>query len=372
MTPILSTSPMLYVPRPDRLYSQITFNKRQAQVDVDLLQDILAEYGLRMQAKVKVPIGRSGNVIVKTSAGKKILKRYKDTLVPAAFDHEHSILNYLAQIDFPAPRLTPTLSGETLIQKGGSYYALFDFLEGYFQYHNYFLLPIQTQQFIVASGKALAALHHTLQDFTPMEHHPNGFKSKEGDRWREITWFSDKLDWCRRQMPTLHTDEADLFRRMISEHADRVEAELLNLNDRLARAELPRLIIHSDYGPYNLLFKQGAHVVILDFELTHLDWRLADLCMAVPAFATTRLGFSFRKMKYFLAAYQSSYPIHNQELELFPAVWQFLTLRRIIFCWYRYCDAPSQRWLNEAMQKLKLAQWLTHNQQTLTRWLMDV
>jgi len=368
-TPILKTHIRYYIPRPDRLYRQFMFRKHHTRIERDILQDVLDEYGLHVRGKLEVTGGRSENIIVETNAGKKMLKRYKDTLIPEALVHEHSILNYLAQINFPAPHLTSTVCGESLIQKEGRSYALFDFLEGYFQYHNYFLVPAQAQQFISVSGKALGALHTTLRDFSPAGYHPNGCKSRKGDRWRELSWFTDKLDWCRQELPNVQADDADVLSRMLSEDAGWVEETLHSLNDSIKAAELPCLIIHGDYGPYNLFFKRGAPTIILDFELARLDWRLADLAMALPFFADGRLGFNFNKMNYFLEAYRSECPLDSAELRFLPTVWQFLTLRRVIFCWYRYCNTPSRRWLREAQQKLKLFHWLTEHQNTLHCWL---
>jgi Ser/Thr protein kinase RdoA (MazF antagonist) len=367
-TPIFQARQAYYLPRPDRLYHQITFRRRPPKIDMGLLRDILADYGIAARGKIEVPggPGRSDNVIVETAAGKKLLKRYKDTITPAAALHEHSILVHLAQVGFPSPRLARTTSGETLIQHDGKCYAMFDFIEGYFHYHNYFLLPAQAQRFIATSGRALGALHNVLADFSPAGDHPSGFKSRGEDRWRELSWFTDMLEECRQKLPQLQGADANLMRQMLAEHADRVEGSLRRLDATLAAAAPARLIIHGDYGPYNLLFRRGAPVVILDFELARLDWRLTDLSTALPSFARSRLGFSFQKMKCFLEGYRTSCPIDRTELSLLPSVWQFLTLRRVVVGWQRFCSTGSGRWLVEAQQKLELAGWLAENQRTLS------
>jgi len=360
---------MFYMPRPDRLYQQFRFRRQRSNIERNLLLDILTEYGLQVQGKIEAQVGRSDNLIFETSNGKKMLKRYKDTLIPAALLHEHSILDYLVQTGFPAPRLVPTLNGDTLLQKEGRYYAVFDFLEGYFQYHNYFFPPDRMRQFITASGNTLGTLHTALKDFTPEGYHPNGFKSRTEDRWHEIGWFIGKLDRCRQELARLRTGDGRALSRTFSEHAGWVEETLHNLDERIKAAAPPRLIIHGDYGPYNLLFKCGAPTVILDFELAHLDWRLADLAMALPAFANSRLGASLRKMTCFLEGYRTYCPIDSEELRLLPTVWQFFALRRVVFCWYRYCDTPGRRWSHEAQQKLKLSRWIGNHHQALSNLL---
>jgi Ser/Thr protein kinase RdoA (MazF antagonist) len=247
---------------------------------------------------------------------------------------------------------------------------LFDFLEGYYQYHHYFLLPGQAQRFIAVSGKALGALHMALRDFTPAGYHPNGLKSKQGERWRELNWITDKLDWCRPRVADLQADGADLLRASFFTHANRIEETLHILDDRIKAASLPSLIIHGDYGPYNLFFKHGAPPIILDFELARLDWRLADLAMALPFFANDLLGFSYPKLRVFLEGYQTCCPIDSAELSLLPTVWQFLMLRQVLFFWYRFCDTPSKHWITEAQRKLTIGLWLKDNETTLSGWLM--
>lgn len=369
-TPVFEAGPACLLPRPDRLYHQFTFHRRSSAINTERIPAILAEYGLKVRGKREVPGGpsRSENVIVETDAGKKLLKCYKQTVEPAAIRHEHSILSHLAQVSFPAPRLTPTARGETLIQQGDRYYALFDVLEGYFQYHNYVFLPAQICRFITVSGQTLGALHTTLRDFTPSGRHPQGFTSREGARWRELGWFISQLDWCEREAPGQAGEDLAL---MISDHAGWVHEVLCRMDEMLRGAELPRLIIHGDYGPYNLFFKPGMPVVILDFELARLDWRLTDLATALPSFARSRLGFSREKLKAFLEGYRTYCPVEAEELVFLPAVWQFLTLRRLIVCWYRCCTTGAEHWLAEARQRLKLAHWLIINHNTLLQWLLQ-
>ncbi|HEX6292676.1 MAG TPA: phosphotransferase, partial [Herpetosiphonaceae bacterium] len=356
--PVFPASPAYYLPRPDRLYRQLIARRRSAALDRATIDTILAAYGWQSQDAAQAPAGagRSDSVIVPTAGGTKMLKRYKATVDPAAIVHEHSILRHLARLDVPAPRVNVALNGATLIQQGAACYAVFDVLEGYFQYHQYCLLPAQKQRYITASGTALGTLHSTLKDFMPDGQHPHGFTSRSGERVREIGWFIETLDRCRREVPAA----AD---------ADRLEQRLLSLDRQLSAAALPRLIIHGDYGPYNLFFKPNAPIVILDFELARLDWRLTDLATALPSFARSRLGFHVRHMRAFLDGYRTRCAIDHAELALLPLVWQFLTLRRVVVLWQRYGSTGAQTWFDQARRKENLARWIADHQTTLVRWL---
>jgi Ser/Thr protein kinase RdoA (MazF antagonist) len=366
-TTIFQAKPLYLLPRPDRLYQQYRGQQRQSLIPRERLETILGAYGLQGDGHVEVPkgSGRSSNIIVSTNRGKKLLKGYKNTLDHDAIIHEHSILRYLADVHFPAPRLNVAMNGATLLRHGKQNYALFDVLAGYFQYHNYVFLPKRSRQFVICAGQALGALHATLKNFTPDGRHVNGFKSADEDRWHGLTWYLERLTWCRNNAQGGHEDQRRSQATRLQRAADWLEETLCSLNQDLTAAKLPRLIIHGDYGPYNLFFKPGAPVVILDFELARLDWRLADLATSLPSFANGRLGFHRGKMRAFLTAYRANCPIDQEELNQLPSVWQFLVLRRIIVCWYRYLQTDSTHWLNEALRKLELAQWLTRRQQML-------
>jgi Ser/Thr protein kinase RdoA (MazF antagonist) len=95
------------------------------------IDDILAEYDLDLVgAPVPLPSqGRGRSILVPTSRGKKIVKQYKSTVLETAIAHEHSILKYLSEIDFPSPRLVATNTGETVLQRSGEKYAVFDYIK---------------------------------------------------------------------------------------------------------------------------------------------------------------------------------------------------------------------------------------------------
>lgn len=368
MTTIYQAKSVYLLPRPDRLYKQLRSRQAQATIARERVQNILSAFGIQYYDRGEVPngSGRSDNLIVWTNVGKKLLKGYKTTLDYDAIIHEHSILRRLADVRFPAPRLNLAMNGQSIHQMGERYFAMFDVLEGYFQYHNYLFLPKHSRRFLTCAGQALGDLHTALEDFTPAGCQVNGFKSSDGDRWRDLDWYRNKLDASRRMTlaDLVHRDVGEASRLMAQ--ARWIDERLCALDAELGAAALPRLIIHGDYGPYNLFFKPDEPVVILDFELARLDWRLTDLATAIGFFAKDRLGLHRGKMRLFLESYRSRSPIGQDELALLPAVWQFLTLRRAIVCWHRYTQTEASNWLSEALQKLELAQWLDHSREMLT------
>jgi len=343
----------------------------------DQVREILAEYNLDLTAAPKHPavLGRSGNLVVRTPLGKAMLKRYKSSVTQPAVIHEHSILTYLSQIRFPSPRLLSTPAGETFVCRHGAIYALFGFIEGDIRYPHHFLLPAQGRRLISSAGDVLANLHQSLQGFVPAGQNLEGFKSPSQGRWRDLTWYTDMLADCVAESRQLELGEekAQAMIPVLLQRADWIHDTLGQLDQSLEAAALPRLIIHCDYRPGNLLFRKDAATVVLDFELSRLDWRITDLAKSLPAFAYTRtIGLNFDWMKCFLDAYHARYPVAHDELQLVSSVWQFLTVRRLIVCWHNFCSAPTGYRQGEVEFNLGWLDWILGQQDELLANLASV
>lgn len=364
---VYQRKPVFSIPRADQLYKQIHLQQRHLNGDGQSIQQVLKCFGLSFSGETGAPpgLGRSKNWILVTPDGKKFLKCYKESVDLEAIRHEHSILTYLAETGFPAPRLLSTTGGSTFVEQGGKFYALFDYLDGYFQFHHYIFSPHQTGEFVASCGQALAVLHDVLKEFEPAGCNPNGFQPRQGPRWRELPWYMDQLQQVRQAGNERKNLEEGSLIREISNQASWVEGRLQALDEILRTAALPRLIIHGDYGPYNVFFKPGNPVMILDFELSRLDWRLTDLANALYFFAIGRSGFRSHRMAQFLEGYFSADPAAREEIPCLPDVWQFLLLRRVIVCWHRFLETAAGQWQAEAQRKLDLAHWIEDHREIL-------
>lgn len=370
-TPKVKELPILMIPRFTRWFNRSRLLGDPRDVDEHTLKKIFDIYGLKLIDEVTIiPFkSRSLHFILNTTDGKKILKRYKSSVSHSVIASEHSILDYLATIEFPAPRLISTEDDETLIKLAGHYYVMFDYLDGYFHYHNYLLLPPQKLKFIELSALTLATLHSVLWDFTPLESNPEGFISKGGDRLRDTYWYVAMLETCQREINTLTTFNDDYtisYRVLLQEHAQKVKTEIIKLSIEIAEANLPRGIIHGDYGPYNLLMKRNKPVVILDFELARIDWRVLDLAKSLPYFVEDSFGFSFNKARSYVTSYHSAFPLDPAEVSSIALIWKLITLKRLIVCWHRFHQTQAKRWLDEAKLRLKRIRWIENNEKDLS------
>lgn len=346
-------------PNPSQVLHHLSSRLQKKSNELAPVAELLKFYegDWRKVHQVSLP-SRSVNRVIDLPQGKRFLKRYKPTVDEDMIRHEHSILLHLEQRRFPSPRLIKTTAGDTFVRLGSQTYALFDYIDGYFQYHHYLMLPPVRLHFIADSAVALGNLHMSLQGCKLEGKSFNGFVSTTGERWREVDWFLDKLDWCRLQNPQRPVPQEIQKMALIS---GQFSKRLTGLDQSIKQAEPSRTVIHGDYGPYNLMFKNGSPVIILDFELARLDWRLTDICQSLFSFCRGRLGFSQTKMHTFLNAYQSVLPISKQEFTLLPAVWQFLNLRRIVICWERWIQHGSERMLLEISRRMNTLRWIEEN-----------
>ena len=266
---------IFFIPRPDRLFRQFQSIRSKPEIGDADLDNLLADYDLHLLIKPTVPKGRgrSGTLLLKTDMGWKILKKYKSTVTDSMIDHEHSILQHLVDTKIPIPRLFISAKGNTSISIGLNKYALFDFIDKGYHYHNYILSPGRERKYISISGVMLANIHNELASFIPKGNNPNGFLSQTEQRERNLNWYLQILDHIKQQDNKIQKQEDQEIIQDFLDNAEPVEESLSDLEQQLNKADLPKQIIHGDYGPYNLLINAEKIIAVLDFEVARLDWR---------------------------------------------------------------------------------------------------
>ena len=303
--------------------------------------------------------GRSGSVLVDTQDGYLVVKRYKATVEADQVRVEHAILLELERRAFPAPRLLEAPDGNTVIEAGGSTFAVFRHVDGYRRADDVVTAPWTAVRRSRLYGASLGALHAAIHGFVPPPGSPHGFASVGGPRARDLDWHLELLERVER-VAGIDSEVRDA----VSE----VRRELPRLESSLAAVTLPRNVIHGDYGPYNLLVRDGAPVLIVDYELARFDWRIVDLATGLPRFGIGGSRGPQRAMDAFLEGYGSRAAVSASELGAIPRVLAFLSLRRCAVCLARVSDGgPAMQ--AEAMGKLQLARTIlegTHPIQSVT------
>lgn len=367
---LLSSAPIIHFPRPGRWSESLKAARRPPDVDQATLEAILARYGLELESDPhNMPnTRRNQNLIVRTTRGKKVVKRYRVDWNPETIQFEHSILNRLAEVDFPAPRLALTPVGETWVEIDGKNYCVFEFLGGK-NYSNSFLLRPQRVRMMATSGATLARLHRALQGFLPAGRHHLGFADYSGERRRGVKWFVERTAELSQRSHQLEDPHQRDLAAWLVERSDKVLAEIARLDETLARANLTRLIIHGDYGLHNLLYLDLDHAVPVDFELARLDWRLSDVVSVVGKFRYSTQQYDLESITHFLRAYQREFPISDEEWKWLPQLWKYYKLTKAVQYWVSFFETngPARK-LYSARDEIQQSDWAQENFNVLSAY----
>ncbi len=203
-------------------------------------------------------------------------------------DYELRLLKRLAALGWP---VAPAVGGP--VELGGQVWCLFPFLPGD---PASVADPVAEQR---ARGRVLAAFHADLARV--------GESGQRGD-WRRGEEILG--DPTLERVLAAHERERAEEVRLLRWHLERARERVAGLRLR----ERPGMVIHGDFTPWNLRFKDGQLSGILDFELAHRDHRVAD-------FALSWRG----KYDAVIHGYAEVSPLEPEEWELLtPMWWAFL------------------------------------------------
>ncbi len=323
--------------KPGRLADTTQARLHRPAITTPEARGVLAVYGLELlRDPANLATGwRNDIVVVSTNAGRKVLKRHLGRWEPATVLAEHSVLLHLARHDFNAPRLETLPDGKTVRDDGNAHWSLFDFAEGVSATGRY--LPDRLRFGLLRrAGVALASFHQVMAGFEPAgSHHLEEDPTDALIRLEELR---------RRNHPLVGP---------MLEEAGEIEQRLESLTSRLVGAPLRRLVVHGDFGLHNLLFQQNDQVFVHDFELSHVDWRLVDLVVAL-----SRMGV--RGQRELAEAYRRASGVDDEEWRLLPTVWEYHRLNGAIRAWDNYLEHGDERRLATAARRLAEAGEVAH------------
>ena len=236
---------------------------------------VLSHYDLGVIARIRTfPRGsrRAPKVRISAADGEFLLKRRapgRDDPQRVAFAHD--LQRLLAHHGFPVPELLPARSdGSTMLQVGPRIYEMFRFVAGE--------RDDRTPTAARTAGSALGLLHRTLADHRPAYTPPSGtYHAAAG------------LDGALRTVPRMVAatepacSQSDIERQCgylgeVYRDAAR-RAEAAGLGDAEPR------VIHGDWHPGNLLYRNGEIAAVLDFDSARMAPRLLDVANAALQFS---------------------------------------------------------------------------------------
>jgi Ser/Thr protein kinase RdoA (MazF antagonist) len=345
--PASIASGALRIPRPGRVLDIVRARCSTPSIDRHTAGSVLERYGLLATGRVQgLPSGwRNRSVTLNTSAGRKVLKRYRDEWAVEAIEHEHSILRHLVTTRCPTVRLEATASGETLVEREGARFALFAFEEGV-NLAGYVLPRVRRARLWWEVGRLLAMFHRAMDGFVPEGRHHLGFRGSSDVRSRDLAWHLRALGELAVAEPRDAGRRDDVA--WLRGNAGRIADRITTLDGSLTGAPLTRSVIHGDHGIHNVIVKKDGTIVLHDFELSRLDWRLIDLVIVMSR-------VELRDGRTFLDGYDAAAGSPVGERRFLPEVWEHYRLCGAVQSWSTYERLGDDRRLATARARIEEA-----------------
>ncbi len=211
------------------------------------------------------------------------LKRHRPEKSLEQLEQELNLHNRLRDRGFAlAPAVVPTSAGSLYTRSGGSKWSLFEFIESDppFDWTD----PTWTPEHCLAAGSTLAMLHsHGRAIFE--EHRRNDSVGRLASIVPTLPAYMrsgiEALTLCPEHDSACHgLDGTWLYSK-----ASTLSARIISSEERQGVAPV---LVHGDYHPGNLLFRNKQVVGVLDFEYAHFESPLFDLGYAALFFCTEK------------------------------------------------------------------------------------
>ena len=317
--------PVLRIPKTGRVLDHLRARRSELSITPSTVGNVLNAFGLEQAgAAHNLAHGwRNSMVMVKTSEGPVVVKRYLEGWSEATVVHEHSLIEELTRQDFPSIRLVHK-DGLSYRVLDGYSYMVSHYVPGY-NAASIFISDTKRAAMISQSGSLLARFHDTLAGFTPSGHH----HAQTAPGWFDLSDLATERG------------ELQLSPRSIGE-------QVLSLDETLSDS-VSRCIVHADFGLHNILLRRASPAVLHDFELAREEYRLVDIAIAIARLPA-------RMVPFFLDAYRDASTVSDAEWKLFPLIWERHWLAAALRSWQSHLLSGDQTRLTTARSRITTAQ----------------
>ncbi len=255
---------------------------------------------------------RSPKVIITAKAGKFLFKRRakgRDDLAKVTFTHQ--IQQALAARGFPLPGLIPTRESKTILVLDSNVYEMFHYVIGG-GYDG-------SSQATCSAGRTLALYHQLLADFRSDFRPPSGSYHDADSIHQAVRTTVSSLPLAHRPPAEVVTATAQWLAE--SYHLCGQQAEDAGLD------AWPEQIVHGDWHPGNMLFRDRAVVAVVDYDAARLQRRVIDLANGALQFSIIGGGDDTRvwpdqvdlpRFHQFMKGYAEIGPVSEKELQAIP------------------------------------------------------
>ncbi len=218
---------------------------------------------------------RAPKLIVESTKGRYLLKRRaagRDDFDRVNFSH--TVQKKLSEHRFPVAGLVETVDGDTLVEKDGRIYELFHFVIGHrFDKSN----PAAAE-----SGRVLAHCHDLLREYSE---EPAVKKTSFHQIETTKKILSEVVGVLSGYESASQLEGMDDSVAYISEQFNNAKFAA----DSVGFSSLPSSVVHGDWHPGNMLYKDGEIVAVIDFDSLRVAQRITDIANGVLQFSM-RMG----------------------------------------------------------------------------------
>jgi homoserine kinase type II len=248
----------------------------RAQFETDELKAVLREYDLGRVGRVDRHIKgsrHSPKLILTTDRGRYLLKRRasgRDHPMKVTFAHQ--VQRYLAERDFPLPRVVPVRSDDdTMVIINDRIYEIFEYVEGV-SYNG-------SWETTFDAGRVLGEFHNLVADFMS-----DWAPSRKG--YHDSSSVRTNLS---RLPASIGNDDSVVGKESellgtVSSLYETYERAAEAVNDA-GFAEWPEQIVHADWHPGNMLFREDRVAAVIDYDSLRLLPRATDLANGLLQFS---------------------------------------------------------------------------------------
>jgi len=223
---------------------------------------------------------RSPKVGIVAERGKFLLKRRAaDRARPARVRFTHAVQHHVAQTGFPIARIQATCDGRrTIVQQREHMYELFEFVPG----QTFSRTAPQSGD----AGATLAKFHAATATF----HHPDDLPRPRGDYHDNALVRTGLLSIgsTLSSHDSFSGDEAELA-GLVQFLLARYDAATQAVNSYRSLSREER-VIHSDWHPGNLLFRDEKVVAVIDFDSVRFARPIVDIANGTLQFSMCGSG----------------------------------------------------------------------------------
>ncbi|HLI51764.1 MAG TPA: phosphotransferase [Thermomicrobiaceae bacterium] len=222
---------------------------------------VLHEMGIEPTRVRLIKRGVNTHWLADTADGRIVLRRYASRVSRQSVDFELRVMEFLAGRGWPVPAAVAPM-----VEADGCLWCACRYLPGRV------FVPGTTSSVLAEQrrrGRMLARLHADLVELRSEHQRAGRVRADQGlfDRSGQ-----PPADVVLRKYEARFPETGHILRT----HLERVRAQFTEL---LPDAAEP-VVIHGDVVPWNIKYQAGKLSGLLDFELTHLDLRVADFALS--------------------------------------------------------------------------------------------